>query len=165
MQRVWPVATAGRLGAYAYDPATRTFAMVATSTSAGKRGARQTETVISIPPTVHGAVHVSGAAVLDTVVTRPDGSRLGYVATTLRGGAGASQPYGVTVGAPSAALTARVANEATSPPQPISEPTARAMAQSALTAAANSTTASLRSTAQLVQGLATIVLGPNDPNG
>jgi hypothetical protein len=164
MQRVWPVATAGRLGAYAFDPATRTFAMVATSTSAGNRGARQTETVISIPSTVHGAVHVSGAAVLDTVLTRPDGSRLGYVATTLNGATGPSAPYGVTVGAPPAALTARVANEAANPLQPISEPVARAMAQSALTAAANSTNAALRSTAQLVQGLATIVLGPPDPN-
>ena len=130
MERVWPVATAGRLGAYAYDPATRTFAMVATSTTAGMRGAKQTETVIFIPSAVHGAVQVSGAAVLDTVVTRPDGSRLAYVATTRRGATGPSAPYGVTVGAAPAALTTRVANEATDPPQPISEPVARAMAES-----------------------------------
>ena len=77
--RVWPVATAGRLGAYAYDPSTRTFAMTATSTAAGTRGDLRTDTIVSIPSTVHGAVRVSGAARLDAVVTRPDGSRLAYV--------------------------------------------------------------------------------------
>ena len=49
LMRVSPEATAGRLGAYSYDPATRTFAMVATSTEAGRRGDRQTDTVIAIP--------------------------------------------------------------------------------------------------------------------
>jgi endoglycosylceramidase len=120
MMRVWPVATAGRLGAYAYDPATRTFALTATSTAAGRRGDRQTDTVISIPATVHGAVHVSGAAWLDTVVTRPDASRLAYVTTTLASGSpGAPARYGVTVGPAPAALTAHVAAEAINPPQPI----------------------------------------------
>jgi hypothetical protein len=161
LMRVSPVATAGRLGAYAYDPATRTFAMVATSTAAGRRGDRQTDSVVFIPSTVHGAVRVRGAAVLDSVVTRPDGSRLVYVTTTGTG----SASYGVTVGRPSAALTARVAAEASSPPQPISEPVARAMAEDALNAEANSPDASIRSTAQLVQGLAGIVLGSTDPNG
>jgi len=166
MMRVWPVATAGRLGAYAYDPATRTFALTATSTAAGRRGDRQTDTVISIPATVHGAVLVSGAARLDAVVTRPDASRLAYATTTLASGSpGAPARYGVTVGPAPAALTAQVAAEAINPPQPISEPAARAMAESALNAEANSSNASIRSTAQLVQGLAAIVLGQTDPNG
>ena len=161
MMRVWPVATAGRLGAYAYDPATRTFAMVASSSSDGRRGDRETDTVVSIPLTVHGVVHVSGAASLDTVVTRPDGSRMAYVTTT---GPGGPSPYGITVGPASTALVDRVTAEAASPPSPIGEPAARAMAEGALNAAANSSNASLRSTAQLVQGLAGIVLGSSDPN-
>jgi hypothetical protein len=161
LMRVSSTAVAGRLGAYAYDPATRTFAMVATSTAAGRRGDRLTDTVVSIPSTVHGAVHVSGAAVLDAVVTRPDGSRVAYVTTTVPG----SAAYGVTVGPASAALTARVTTEASTPLPPISEPVARAMAEDALTTEANSPNASIRSTAQLVQGLAGIVLGSTDPNG
>ncbi len=161
LMRVSPTAVAGRLGAYAYDPATRTFAMVATSTVAGRRGDRQTDTVLSIPSTVQGAVHVNGAAVLDAVVSRPDRSRVAYVTTTSTG----SVRYGVTVGPASAALTARVATEASSPLQPISEPVARGMAESALNTEAHSPDASIRSTAQLVQGLAGIVLGSTDPNG
>ena len=64
-----------------------------------------------------------------------------------------------------ASLTARVAAEATSPLQPISEPVARAMAEDALNTEAHSPNASVRSTALLVQGLAGIVLGSTDPNG
>ena len=163
LMRVWPTATAGRLGAYVYDPVSRTFAMVATSTAAGRRGDRQTDTVLSIPSTVHGAVHVSGAAVLDSVVTLPDGSRTAFVTTTLPGTAvrrpaTASPSVGFTV------LTARVAKEASSPLQPISEPVARAMAEDALNTEAHSPNSSIRSTAQLVQGLAGIVLGSTDPN-
>jgi len=161
LMRVAPTATAGRLGAYAYDPATRTFAMVATSIAVGRRGDRQSDTVLALPSTVHGAVHVSGAAVLDAVVTRPDGSRLAYVTTMAPG----SVPYAITVGPASAALTARVATEASSPLPPISEPVARAMAENALTTEAHSPIASIRSTAELVQGLAGIVLGSTDPNG
>ncbi len=161
LMRVSPTATAGRLGAYAYDPASRTFAMVATSTAAGRSGDRQTDTVLSIPSTVHGAVHVTGAAAIDAVLSRPDGSRLAYVRTTVAG----SAPYGVTVGPASASLTAKVATEASSPLQPISEPVARAMAESALDTEAHSPNATIRSTAQLVQGLAGIVLGTTDPIG
>ena len=166
LMRVSPTATAGRLGAYSYDPADRTFAMVATSTAAGRRGNRQTDTVVFIPSTVHGAVHVSGAAAIDAVIVRPDGSRLAYVTTSLpdpQGGPG--DRYGVTVGPASKALTALVAQEASSPPPPISEPVARAAAEAALTAEAHSPDASVRSTAQLVEGLAGIVLGSSDPNG
>jgi endoglycosylceramidase len=166
LMRVSPTATAGRLGAYRYDPSTRAFAMVATSTAAGQRGDRQTDTVLFIPATVHGAVRVSGAARLDAVVTRPDGSRLGYVTTTLPAPAGSSEDaYGVTVGAASKALLADVSQQAANPPQPISEPVARAAAENALTAETHSPNASIRSTAQLVEGLAGIVLGPTDPNG
>ncbi len=163
LARVWPVTTAGRLGAYAFDPATRTFAMTATSTSVGRRGDTQTDTVISIPATVTGAVHATGAAHLDTVVTRPDGVRVAYVTTTGSGTGGASAGYTVTVGPASAALLAQVEASAASPPPPIAEPVARAMAEAALTAAAHSPDASLRSTAQLVEGLAGIVLGTTDP--
>jgi endoglycosylceramidase len=167
LARVWPVATAGQLGAYSFDPATASFAMVATATAEGARGDRATDTVVFIPSTVHGVVGVSGAAVLDAVVTRPDGSRLAYVTPTMppvASGAEAPPRYGVTVGPASAALRARVAAEADHPPTPIAEPVARALALSALDAEAHSTDASVRSTAQLVQGLAGIVLGTTDPN-
>ena len=73
--------------------------------------------------------------------------------------------YGVTVGPASAALTGRAATEASSPLPPISEPMARAMAEDALNTEAHSPNASIRSTAQLVEGLAGIVLGATDPNG
>jgi hypothetical protein len=140
--------------------------MVATSTVAGRHGDHQTDTVVFVPSTVPGDVHVSGAATLDSVVTRPDGSRLAYVTTTLAGSAGGGAArYGVTVGAASQALRTRVASEAASPLQPVSEPVARAEAESALSAEAHSSNASIRSTAQLVEGLAGIVLGSTDPNG
>jgi endoglycosylceramidase len=167
LMRVSPVATAGRLGAYAYDPATQSFVLVATSTDAGHRGDRSTDTVVSIPSTVHGAVKVGGVAVLDAVVTAPDGSRTAYVTTTMpptaSGASGAT--YRITVGSPRASFLATVVSEAASPPAPISEPAARAMAESALALEAQSPNAQIRSTAQLVQGLAGIVLGSSDPNG
>jgi hypothetical protein len=140
--------------------------MAATSTAAGQRGDRQTDTVLFIPSTVHGAVRVSGAARIDSVVTRPDGSGLGYVTTTLPAPAGSSEDaYGVAVGPASRALLAAVAQQAANPPQPISEPVARGAAESALTAETHSPNASIGSTAQLVGGLAGIVLGSTDPNG
>jgi hypothetical protein len=70
----------------------------------------------------------------------------------------------VTVGPASPALLARVGSEAAHPPAPITEPTARAMALDALDALARSPNANLRSQAQLVQGLAGVVLGTSDPN-
>ena len=72
--------------------------------------------------------------------------------------------YGVTVGAPATSLRDKVEQEAADPPAPISGSVARAMAESALAAEAQSPNASVRSTAQLVQGLANIVLGTTDPN-
>jgi endoglycosylceramidase len=166
LARVWPVATAGQLGAYAFDPATGSFAMVATATASGHRADKATDTVVFVPSTVRGAVRVSGAAVLDAVVSRPDGSRLAYVTAAIPPVASNAAPtYTVSVGTPSAALRAEVAAEASNPPAPIGEPTARAQVVAALNAEAQSPDASVRSTAQLVQGLAGIVLGTTDPNG
>jgi endoglycosylceramidase len=163
--RVWPTATSGHLGAYAYDPGTRSFVMVATSTASGRRGDRQTDTVVYIPSDVTGPVRVSGSARLDGIVRAPDGSRRAYVSTTLLPVAsGGTQAYRVTVGSPSAALTSRVVSEAAAPPPPIAEPAARAMALGALTAEANSSDKSLAANAELVKGLAEVVLGPTDPN-
>jgi hypothetical protein len=158
--RVWPVATAGRLGAYAIDPSSGTFAMAASATAPGRRGEPSSDTEIYVPSDVHGAVRVSGAATLDAVVSRPDDSRLVYVRTTAGGGAA----YGVTVGAPSSRLRALVTAEAAHPLPPIDEPTARAMALSALNAEAHSPNKSVAAGAQLVQGLADVVLGSSDPN-
>jgi hypothetical protein len=164
--RVWPVATAGRLGAYAYDATTRSFALSAVSTGAGRRGSFGNDTEISIPSTVHGAVAVAGSALLDAVVTRPDGSRLAFVTTKGPTTAPATTAnYAVTVGTPPASLRDHVEQESLDPPAPISEPVARAMAESALQTEAQSPDASIRSTAQLIEGLATIVLGTTDPNG
>ncbi len=174
LMRVSPTATAGRLGAYAYDPAKSSFAMVATSTAQGRRGDRKTDTVVYIPSGVKGRVRVKGRAVLDAVVGAPDGSRRAYVTTNfvpdasdgsggIAGDSGADV-YLVTVGSPSAALVSRVVAEAVSPPAPISEPAARAMALGAITAALHSSNKSLAANAQLVQGLAGIVLGSTDPN-
>ncbi len=174
LMRVWPTATAGRLGAYAYDPTTSSFVMVATSTAPGRRGDRGTDTMVYIPSDVKGQVRVSGSAVLDAVVTAPDGSRRAYVTSMTESVAsggipgsiyGGAEGYEVTVGSPSAALVAHVEAEAAAPPAPISEPTARAMALGALTAAAHSPDKSLAANAQLVQALAGIVVGSTDPNG
>ncbi len=166
LMRVWPTATAGRLGAYAYDPTTSSFVMVATSIAQGRRGDRQTDTVVYIPSDVTGRVRVSGSAVLDALVTAPDGSRRVYVTTTIVPVASdGTEAYRVTVGSPSAALVAQVEAEAAAPAAPISEPTARAMFFDALTAAAHSSDKSVAANAQLVQGLAGIVLGSTDPNG
>ena len=74
------VATSGTLLSYGYDPSAQTFVMSATAAERVRRGARAEETVVYIPAQVRGAVHVTGAAVVDTVVRQPDGSRLAYVA-------------------------------------------------------------------------------------
>ncbi len=160
LMRAWPVATAGRLGAYAFDPTSGTFALTASATAPGRRGQTGSDTEIYVPSDVHGAVHVSGASALDMVVSRPDGSRLAYVRTTAGGGAA----YGVTVGAVSPRRRALVVGEAAHPLAPISEPTARAAALGALAAEAQSPNKSVAANAQLVQGLAGVVLGSSDPN-
>ena len=164
LMRVWPVATAGRLGAYAYDPATRSFVLSAVSAEAGRRGDHTSDTEIYIPSTVPGTVGVAGSATLDGVVRRPDGSRFAFV-MTMAPSATNGADYEVTVGTPPTSLRTTVEQEAANPPAPITEHEARAMAESALAADAQSSNPSVRSTAQLVQGLANIVLGTSDPTG
>jgi endoglycosylceramidase len=79
--RVLPLAVAGELLAYAYDPPTGTFAVVAANSGAAiKLGDRASETIVSIPAAVTGQVSITGSASLDAVVTEPDGSRFAYVA-------------------------------------------------------------------------------------
>ena len=164
--RVWPVATAGRLGAYSYDPATRSFALVATSSGRNRRGDHRTDTIVFIPSSRKGEVRVTGAAA--STRWRPGSTEPVRLRDDVDALAHPEQPDTrdlVTVGPAPAALTARVVAEADNPLQPIAEPAARAQAVSALAAAASSPNASIRSTAQLVQGLADIVLGSSDPNG
>jgi endoglycosylceramidase len=92
LSRVWPRATAGTLRSYAYDPAARSFTMSATSSAGVRPGHPGKETVVYVPASVRGAASVTGAAVLDSVVANPDGSRILYVAPTGGG------TYGVAVG-------------------------------------------------------------------
>lgn len=92
VSRVYPRATAGRLISFAYQPVSKSFTMAATSSDPVTPGSRRRETEIYVPPTVPGAVSVSGAAVLSAVERNPDGSRLVFVAPTGRGA------YGVRVG-------------------------------------------------------------------
>ena len=141
LMRVSPTATAGRLGAYAYDPTTPHVRHGGHLDGGGPPRRPPDRHRRLHPFDVHGAVHVSGRRGARPVVTRPDGSRLAYVTTTLPVPAG-TQAYGVTVGPPSAALTSRVAAEAVAPLPPISEPVARAMAEDALTTEAHSPDAS-----------------------
>jgi hypothetical protein len=119
--------------------------------------------VVSIPSNVDGAVRVSGAAMLDSVVTAPDGSRTAYVKTTPT--SGSNSTYEVTVGAVPEAVLANVTSEATNPPPPIPEPAARTMALDALNALTQSSNPQIRSRAQLFQALGTVVFGTTDPNG
>ena len=91
LARVYPRATAGELLSFSYDPASSAFDMHATSSAPVEVGDRAHETDVYIPPLVRGSISVSGAAVLHTVATNPDGSRDCFVAPT---GTGA---YGVNV--------------------------------------------------------------------
>ncbi len=159
LARVWPRATAGTLLAEQTDPSSGAFAMVATDSSPIRRGDRSAETAIYIPNTVQGRVEVSGAAMLDTVVQNPDGSRLAYVAPT-----GGSE-YGVTVGGPDATLQRAVAAAAVAPPQPISEPQARQVTEGALSQAADSSNPAIKGNAALAADLAGMLLGTSDPAG
>ena len=89
LSRAVPRATAGTLQSFAYNPDDRSFAMRATSTTPVRRGDKGRETEVFIPAQATGAVSASGAAVLDSVVAEPDGTRLAYVAPMGRG------PYAV----------------------------------------------------------------------
>ena len=91
LTRIYPRATAGTLDGFAYDPSSKSFRMKASSRSPVEVGDNSDETEVVIPSVAHGVVTVSGAAVIDRVVTHPDGTRSAYVAPTGVGG------YEVTV--------------------------------------------------------------------
>ncbi|MGP0029367.1 MAG: glycoside hydrolase family 5 protein [Acidimicrobiales bacterium] len=165
LARVWPEATAGVLGAYRYDPATGAFLMTASATMSVRRGDRTAETVVYIPDSVHGSVSVGGHAVLDAVLTRPDGSRLAYVAPQVPTAGATPAAYTVSVGTPSRSLRSTVAVAAAHPPAPISEPQARALLLHSVQVALHSPNKQVRSNAPLVEVLAQLVLGSSDPNG
>ena len=91
VSRVYPRATAGQLLSFSFQPPSSSFTMSAISRVPVKRGVRDHETEVYIPPTVAGSVSVSGAASLDSVVINPDGSPMALVAPTGGG------TYGVAV--------------------------------------------------------------------
>ncbi|MBV8302954.1 MAG: hypothetical protein JOZ04_02005, partial [Acidimicrobiia bacterium] len=92
LARAYPMATAGTLTSFSYDPDRQTFTMTAAALRPACRGQADQETVVFIPSTVHGAVTVTGSAVLDRVVSEPDGTRRAEVAPTGEG------VYGVVIG-------------------------------------------------------------------
>jgi len=159
LSRVIPTATAGVLRSYDDDPTTGAFTMVASDPTSVTRGVRSSETLVTIPARVHGPVTVGGQATLDTVVARPDGSRMAYVAptgTTFGSPSTAStstSTYTVTVGSPDASVLATAAAEAVTPLAPISEPVARAQLASALATFTHSSDPSVRSNAVLASSL------------
>ncbi len=167
LARVTPLAVAGDLLAYSYEPSARAFVMLASNAGGAVRvGDRDAETLVAIPPTVTGLVAVSGDAVLDGVVAEPDGGRFAYVAPLAASG-GASEPwtYVVTVGDVPAATMTSVMSRARHPLPPISEPAARGVAEAALSQALASTDPTVHQNASLVQLLSIVLLGPSDPNG
>jgi endoglycosylceramidase len=160
LDRVFPRATAGTLLSYADDPTTAAFAMVATGPSAVRVGDRVAETIVYLPARAHGRVVVSGAAVLDAVVARPDGSRLAYVAPTGRG------RYTVRVGMPDPTVRATAAQRADSPLASIGEPQARAALQAGLAQIGTSSNPKIRGAAAEAPALLGSLLGTGpDPNG
>jgi hypothetical protein len=166
MDLIWPRETAGRLLAYQYDPTTKAFAMQATDRTEVPRGSRDAETLVYVPSIVHGgAVRVSGRAVLDTVVTNPDGSRLVYVAPLgARGSDPSSSTYEVTVGRVPRSMLKAVSAAAVIPPQPIDEPQARRTVEQFLHSALTSPNGTIRAHAGLANALAGVLLGATDPN-
>jgi endoglycosylceramidase len=92
LSRVVARAAAGRLDSFAYQPDNHSFQMHATADHPVRRGDTTRETVVFIPAAATGAVSVSGLAVVDRVVTEPDGTRLAYAAPTAAGA------YSVAVG-------------------------------------------------------------------
>jgi hypothetical protein len=88
LQRIYPLATAGVLESFAYDPASGRFSMEATASRRVAPGQEKEETLVEIPANVAGPVRVTGAALLDRVIRQPDGRRVAAVAPT---GGGAYQ--------------------------------------------------------------------------
>jgi len=156
LSRAEPRETAGRVLAYSSNPVTRSFALFASSSAAAPLGAAAHATVVYIPPSWHGPVEVSGAAVLDRIVTASDGSRFALVAPT---GAGR---YSVTVG--SGAGLASALDEAgarvSAPLAPIGPAEARRALDRFVAYARASPNASYRAKAALLDSLAGVVLGP-----
>jgi hypothetical protein len=114
---------------------------------------------VYLPARAGHRVAVSGAAVLDAVVRRPDGSSLAYVAPTGRG------RYTVGVGAPDPTVQSTAAQRADSPLAPITEPQARAQLQAGLAQIATSTNPKIRSAAAEAPGLLGALFGTGpDPN-
>jgi hypothetical protein len=159
LDRVFPRATAGTLLSYADDPTTTAFTMVATDASAVHVGDRAAETTVYLPVRAGHQVVVSGAAVLDAVVSRPDGSRLAYVAPTGRG------RYTVRVGPPDPTVQSAAVQRASSPLAPITEPQARAQLQAGLAQIAMSNNPKIRSAAGEAPALLGALFGTGpDPN-
>jgi hypothetical protein len=159
LSRVIPTATAGTLLAYDDDPADGAFTMIATDPAPVARGDRSAETVVTVPARVHGAVTVGGAAAVDAVQVRPDGSRLAWVAPTGDG------RYTVTVGSPPPSVAATAAAEAAAPLPRIGEPEARAQLESALATFEQSGDPSVKADAALAGGLLGTLFGTGpDPN-
>lgn len=166
LARVWPEDTAGALLAFRFEPTKRTFAMLGRSARI-HRGDRGAETVVFIAAGVDGRVAVSGAAVLDAVVTRPDGSRLAFIAP--RGAPRSpSTPatYTVTVGTVPPAELSAVLAEAAHPLPPIPEVQARALLDAAIARAEASSVPAVRAGGDLAAQLEPLLLGPSsqDPN-
>jgi endoglycosylceramidase len=88
--RIYPLLTAGDLRELSYDPVSGRFTMRASSRRI-PLGSTARATVVFVPATVRGAVHVRGARSI--VAKRPGGGRLAYVFPS--GGT-----YSVSVGTP-----------------------------------------------------------------
>ncbi len=81
--RITPRWIAGTVQAYSFVVATGRFEMTVDSITPVTVGDRSGETLVVVPPIVTGGMpSVGGAAVLDEVVTNPDGSRWVWVAPT-----------------------------------------------------------------------------------
>ena len=161
LMRVWPVATAGRLGAYAFDPSSGTFALTASATAPGRRGADGRG---------HGDLRplrcARRGARQRRLCTRHDGLAPRWQSPGLRADDGwrwgGVRRDGRAQRRRACAPSWRARRPIPLPP--ISEPTARAAALGALATVAHSTNKSVAANAQLVQGLAGVVLGSSDPN-
>lgn len=89
LARVYPRLTAGQLRSWSFEPASGAFSMSASADVAVSAGDRDNETLVVAPPRVaSGTFSVTGGAVLDEVVTNPDGSRWAWIAPSGEGSYG-----------------------------------------------------------------------------
>ncbi len=149
MVRAYPRAVAGRLIDYAFDPDTHAFALHATGATAAEVGDKAHETLVWVPQDVTQTVSVSGAAVIDEVVTMPDGNRFAWIAPT------GSGPYTVTMG-DATALDAQMS--AAPARQPIDQATASATFKKFVMDLQQSPDDQLATKAAVVQGIIEAVL-------